>query len=62
VNPFAVCVEHLILGHAYDEYSVLAEKPGMTNNKKVIKDMMSNVRLHATNAFMRSQGVIVNDF
>jgi hypothetical protein len=23
-------VEHLILGHAYDEYFVLAYKPGMT--------------------------------
>jgi hypothetical protein len=34
----------------------------MTNAKKVIKEMMSNVRLYATNAFMRSQGVIVNDF
>jgi hypothetical protein len=27
----AVCVEQLIMGHAYDEYSVLAEKPGMTH-------------------------------
>jgi hypothetical protein len=28
----AVCVEQLILGHAYDEYSVLAKKKlGMTN-------------------------------
>jgi hypothetical protein len=26
----AVCVEQLILGHAYDEYMVLDEKPGMT--------------------------------
>jgi hypothetical protein len=25
-----VCVEQLILGHAYDEYSVLAKKLGMT--------------------------------
>jgi hypothetical protein len=26
----AVCVEQLILGHAYDEYFILAQKPGMT--------------------------------
>jgi hypothetical protein len=26
----AVCVEQLSLGHAYDEYSVLAQEPGMT--------------------------------
>ncbi len=28
----AVCVEQLILGHAYDEYSVLAKNPGMTES------------------------------
>jgi hypothetical protein len=26
----AICVELLILGHAYDEYMVLAKKMGMT--------------------------------
>jgi hypothetical protein len=30
---FAVCVEQLILGHAYDEYFVLVWKPGMTLEK-----------------------------
>jgi hypothetical protein len=28
-----VCVEQLILGHAYDEYLVLAKKPGMTSSR-----------------------------
>jgi nucleoside-specific outer membrane channel protein Tsx len=32
------------------------------NAKKVFRDMMSNARLQAINAFMKSRGVIVNDF
>jgi hypothetical protein len=34
----AVYVEQLILGHAYDEYSVLAYKSGMTRPKSIIQD------------------------
>jgi hypothetical protein len=30
LSLLAVFVEQLILGHAYNEYSVLAQKPGMT--------------------------------
>jgi hypothetical protein len=32
------------------------------NAKKVVRDMMSNVRLQATNAFLKGQGVIVKEF
>jgi hypothetical protein len=30
--------------------------------KRVVRGMMSNARLQATNAFMKSRGVIINDF
>jgi hypothetical protein len=29
--------------------------------KKVLKDMSSNVRIQAINAYLKSQGIIVND-
>jgi hypothetical protein len=32
------------------------------NAKKVVRDMMSNVRLQTTNAFLKARGVKVNDF
>jgi hypothetical protein len=30
--------------------------------KKVCKDMFSNLRIHATNAYMKAHGVAVDDF
>jgi hypothetical protein len=30
--------------------------------KKVCKDMTSNLRIHATNAYLKAQGVVVNNF
>ena len=30
--------------------------------KKVTRDMISNARLQATNAYLKSKGVVVNDF
>jgi hypothetical protein len=30
--------------------------------KKVAKDMSSNVRIQAINAYLKSQGIIINDF
>jgi hypothetical protein len=32
------------------------------NAKKVFRDLMSNVRLQTTNAFLKARGVKVNDF
>jgi hypothetical protein len=32
------------------------------NAKMVVMDMMSNVRLQATNAFLKAQGLKVDDF
>jgi hypothetical protein len=30
--------------------------------KKVCKDMTSNLRIHATNAYLKVHGVVVNNF
>jgi hypothetical protein len=30
--------------------------------KKVCKDMTSNLRIHATNAYLKTRGVVVNNF
>jgi hypothetical protein len=30
--------------------------------KKVVRDMSSNIRIHATNAYLKRQGVHSNDF
>jgi hypothetical protein len=30
--------------------------------KKVCKDMTSNLRIHATNAYLKAHGVVVNNF
>jgi hypothetical protein len=30
--------------------------------KKVCKDMTSNLRIHATNAYLKAHGVVVNHF
>jgi hypothetical protein len=30
--------------------------------KKVCKDMTSNLIIHATNAYLKAQGVVVNNF
>jgi hypothetical protein len=37
----AVCVEQLIMGHAYDEYFVLVYKPGMTIPLRILKSRPS---------------------
>ena len=41
---------------------VHADRVLEANAKKVVRDMISNARLQATNAYLRSKGAVINDF